>query len=352
MKFSEIGKKIEEYTEKEGTLFANALTAPMRVHGLWYDYEEGTFRRVTKEAAEATSESVKGYAKQCTGGRVRFRTDSPYVAVRMKNERFWPDFHITLTGLGGVDVYDGNEFRGVLAHDLEVDKYSLSGTVELGAGWHDVTVNLPPFCRAKEVMIGLSDGAEIEAAKPYKYEKPVVFYGSSITHGACSSRPGLNYENQLTRMLDFDYINLGFSGSAKAEPAIAEYVASLDMGVFVYDYEHNTPSVEHLRESHERMFLTIREKHPDIPILILSAPRRPKLDSNELERREILRTTCENARARGEKNVYFLAGNEFFEDNLGVDFSIDSCHPTDAGFYFMAKKIAPVLKKCLEDSVK
>ena len=122
MNFSEIGKRIEEYTEKEGTLFANALCAPLRVHGLWYSDEDGTFRRVTKEAAEATSEAVKGYSKQCTGGRVRFRTDSPYVAVRMKNERFWPDFHITLTGIAGVDVYDGNEFRGVLAHDLEVDK--------------------------------------------------------------------------------------------------------------------------------------------------------------------------------------------------------------------------------------
>ena len=352
MKFSDFGVKKDDFTERGDAIFANVRCGAFKILGLFYSEEEELFRRVPKAVAEATSEGVAHCAKQAAGGRIRFRTNSPYVVIDMKNARFWGGGNLNIAGIGGVDVYDGCDFKGALAHDFNVDKYRLVGTVELGDGWHDVTVHTPPFCVVKDAWIGLADSAEIEEAKPYKYDKPVVFYGSSITHGACASRPGLSYENQLVRQLDFNYINLGFSGSAKAEPAIAEYVAGLDMSVFVYDYEHNTPSIDHLRESHERMFLTVREKHPDIPIIIISAPRRPDIDRDELTRREILRTTCENAKARGDKNVYFIAGNEFFEGNVGVDFSIDSCHPTDVGFYFMAKKIAPVLKKCLEDSVK
>ena len=352
MKFSKIGIKNPDYTEHSDTIFANVRCGAFKILGLFYSEEEEIFRRVPKAVAEATSEGVAHCARQAAGGRIRFRTNSPYVAIDMKNERFWGGGNLNIAGIGGVDIYDGVDFKGALAHDFTVDKYRLVGTVELGDGWHDVTVHTPPFCTVKDIEIGLAATAEIEEARPYKYEKPVVFYGSSITHGACASRPGLSYENQLVRQLDFNYTNLGFSGSAKAEPAIAEYVANLDMSVFVYDYEHNTPSIEHLRESHERMFLTVREKHPDIPIIIISAPRRPNLDGDELTRREILRTTCENARSRGDNNVYFIAGNEFFEGNVGEDFSIDSCHPTDAGFYFMAKKVAPVLRKCLEDSVK
>ena len=47
-------------------------------------------------------------------------------------------------------------------------------------------------------------------------------YGSSITQGGCASRPGMAYQNIISRHFDCDHINLGFSGSAKGEEANAE----------------------------------------------------------------------------------------------------------------------------------
>ena len=213
------------------------------------------------------------------------------------------------------------------------------GIVNLGKGKHEITINMPLYSDVKEVLVGLSEDAEISHAPLYKYEKPVVFYGSSITQGGCASRPGTCYQNFLCRSLDFNYINLGFSGSAKAEDTIIDYIAGLDMSVFVYDYDHNSPSVEHYAETHEKMFLAVREKHPDMPIILMSRP------SGDVKARiEIITRTYENALARGDKNVYLIKGAKL--NSKGG--TVDGCHPNDAGFLRMAKRIGRDVGMMLE----
>ena len=129
-------------------------------------------------------------------------------------------------------------------------------------------------------------------------------------------------------------LNFPLSGSAKAEDAIIDYIAGLNMGVFVYDYEHNAPTVEHLQVTHEKMFLTIRERHPDLPVIFMSRP-----SDIDRKRREIIETTYNNAVARGDKKVYIVKPAEL---NM-KDGTVDGCHPNDLGFYYMARGLAPVL---------
>ena len=89
---------------------------------------------------------------------------------------------------------------------------------------------------------------------PYVVEKPIVFYGSSITEGGCASRVTNAYPALLSKWLNADYINLGFSGSAKGEIPVAEFIAEQSMSAFVYDYDHNAPNPEHLAATHEAFF--------------------------------------------------------------------------------------------------
>ena len=110
----------------------------------------------------------------------------------------------------------------------------------------------------EDVLIELEDDAKLETPTPYTLERPMVFYGSSITEGGCATRPANAYTALLSRWLDADYINLGFSGSAKGEMEIANYIAGLDMSVFILDYDHNAPTIEHLAETHEPFFKMIR----------------------------------------------------------------------------------------------
>ena len=188
--------------------------------------------------------------------------------------------------------------------------------------------------------------SEILPPEPYATEFPVVYYGSSITQGASASKPSGAYQNLLSLFLNIDHINLGFSGNAKGEQSMADYIASLKMSAFVMDYDYNAPTPEHLKETHEPFFKTIREAHPNLPILILSRPKYYPNDE-ELLRRDIVRQTYENALSNGDKNVYFIEGNTLMSDEIKDLGTVDGTHPTDLGFFSMAKRIEPMLKEML-----
>jgi hypothetical protein len=124
---------------------------------------------------------------------------------------------------------------------------------------------------------------------------------------------------------------------------MADYIATLDMSVFVLDYDYNSPSAEHLKETHEKLFLKVRNSHPDLPIIILSMPKYT-LSDYELSRRAIIEETYNNAIMRNDANVYFIDGPTLM--SLCADEgTVDNTHPTDLGFYSMAQSIIEVLRR-------
>jgi lysophospholipase L1-like esterase len=206
---------------------------------------------------------------------------------------------------------------------------------------------LPPFV---EVRVIDWEG-EMEPPQPEDVpDVQLLSYGSSITQGGCASHAGNDYVSMLSRWLHFDYINLGFSGNAKAEQKMAEYIASLDMQAFVYDYDHNAPSLEHLQATHAPMYEIIRQKHPNMPILIMSKPDFQYACEGNAKRRAIIYATYEKPQARGD-NVAFIDGETLFGEDWDMC-TVDRCHPNDLGFYKMAQRVAPVLEKMLIKEVK
>ena len=136
----------------------------------------------------------------------------------------------------------------------------------------DVLIWLPRNERIANITVSFPDDALVCPPTPYKYSKPIVYYGSSITEGGCAYNINGGYNAIISQHLDADYINLGFSGSAKGELPIADFINSLDISIFVYDYDHNAPTVEHLAATHESFFKRIREKHPDLPVVMMTRP--------------------------------------------------------------------------------
>ena len=335
--------KVETQIDKPDLRFYNVLEEPFSIHGVFY--QDGKFRRLPEAVAQTVSPSVLRLHSHTAGGRIRFRTNSPYVAVSAKMPAIGKMPHFALTGSAGFDLYNGKRPVKALAPPFAI-KDGYEGVAEFGtAQMRDITVYMPLYSEVSELYIGLSDQAVVEPPKPYTYETPIVYYGSSITQGGCASRSGMAYESIVSRLLDTDHINLGFSGSAKAEPEIAEYIKGLKMSVFVYDYDHNAPSLEHYQNTHENMFRTIRDANPDLPIVCMGRPQY-YVSPMVQQRIDVIRTTVENSRARGDDKVWMLTGSELMASTEGEGL-VDGCHPTDLGFFSMAKTLGDLLETIL-----
>ena len=338
--------KVETKIKEEGICFHDVREEPFKIYGVFYD--NGRFRRIPTEVAKTVNETVLALHSHSAGGRVRFKTDSPYIAIHAKMGSIVKMEHIPLTGSGGFDMYMGHGPERYIK--TFVPPYDMTDGYESifrcgSSAMREVTINLPTYSSVLELYIGLKEGAQILPPRPYAIEKPIVYYGSSITQGGCASRPGNTYQSVITRRLDADHINLGFSGSARGETTMAEYIAGLEMSAFVYDYDHNAPTLEHLQKTHEPMFKIIRQAHPDIPIVLMTRPEY-KL-SEEDPRLQTIKKTYENALAAGDKNVYFLDGTALME-MAGFDGTVDGVHANDLGFASMAKAVGDVLEKALK----
>ena len=345
-----------EEIASEGMKFYPVRDPRFSIHGLFRPYELPRFQRMPDDVASAVNENVRALYIHTAGGRIRFRTDSERIFLRAVMPHIARHDHMPKTGSSCFDLYaDGryvNTFRHGMLHGLpEIEK--TENTYDSGLALHsremrDILINFPTYNPVDNVYIGLDEDAVIAPAKPYRFEKPVVFYGSSITQGGCTSHPGNAYFNILSRKLDTEIINLGFSSGCHGEDTMAEYLAGLDMSVLVFDYDHNS-GYEELKEHHERSFSIIRKRRPELPIIMISAADRR---FGVPERKAIIEATYRHALERGDKNVYFIDGMKIYEE-VGADYcTVDDIHPNDIGFYQMAKAVEPVLRTILEKQEK
>ena len=365
-KIEEIDKNLAAAAAGEAdAVYYDCMSDPFVINGLFEPRTSGKFIRLPEKflTDDTLNDGVKYLMYNTAGGRIRFATDSPYVAVRVSLTDPGIFSHMPATCIAGCDVYaapagSGREsvYAGTVIPGADWEKTKqYMGTVRLDGGQlREITVNLPLYSSVSEVVIGLKEGAKLEAPAPYRVEKPVVYYGSSITQGGCASRPGNCYSARLSRLLDCDHINLGFSGSARGEQSVADYIAALDMSAFVLDYDHNAPTTAHLEATHHKFYRTVREKNPALPIVMITAPHpqivsEAKLEgerSFELSRAIIMKSFAKGIEA-GDKNLYFIDGNGFFTGADSDDCTVDGTHPTDLGFMRMADSIYALLKKLI-----
>lgn len=336
--------KVETNLNVGDIRFYNVLNDPFHIYGVFY--ENGKFRRMPEKVAETVSDGVLRLHTNTAGGRVRFKTDSPYVAIHAKMSDIWRMSHFALTGSTGFDLYANNEYVYTFVPPYDISDGYESIIYFQSNEMREITINFPLYCSVNELFIGVSEQATLCAPQPYKYEKAIVYYGSSITQGGCASRPGMSYESIVSRRLNADHINLGFAGYARGEDEIAEYISNLEMSCFVYDYDHNANTVEDLKNTHEKMFKRIRQKNPDVPIIMMPRPKFC-LTEGDVLRLNVIKETYNNAIENGDKNVYLIEGEKLMQ-MAGNDGTVDNTHPTDLGFASMAKAVGDLLEKILK----
>jgi len=187
---------------------------------------------------------------------------------------------MALTGAAGFDLYISVNHQYVFVNsfvppDNMSNGYTSCITInknEWGAGVHFYMIDFPLYNSVKEVCVGVSNDCILEPGESYEPSEPIVYYGSSITQGACATRQGNSYQGFISRRLNMDFINLGFLGCARGEESMAAYIAGLSMSAFVCDYDHNARSSVDLAATHYKMYDIIRERHPNLPYIMVSKP--------------------------------------------------------------------------------
>lgn len=330
---------------EEKTVFYNVTSAPFTIHGLLPVTPENGFRRLPEEVFECMTAPLMKEQRLHTntaGGRVRFRTNATSITLKAKLDPSNYSANSSDLLRRNFDLY--REFGGKEIFEttfISWDESHIQGNKEQtrvlkGDGMRDFTLYMPCYGNVYSLELGFPESAKIEAAAPYKIEKPVVFLGSSITQGGCACRSGVTYQAYLSRRLGFDYINLGFSGSCRAEKELMEYIASIDMSAFVYDYDHNAPSEEYYNDSHLAGYKIIREKHPDLPIIMMNKPDFLLERESDIQRRITVQKTYHYAIENGDKNIYYVDGLSLFGGLDREECTIDGCHPNDVGMLRMA----------------
>lgn len=353
-----MSKKIEELDsnfrangiKEEGMIYLDVTQEPSMVYGLPWFTSNREFCRIPSDRLKLFSESVQYLSWNTSGVRLRFKTNSPSVALKVKLLSVDDMSHMPRTGISGFDFYTGSgpdkKYVKTIMPDNGAEEYQGEACSQDGV-LKEWLIYFPLYNGVKSLQLGIKEGYSIAPADQYIIEKPVVFYGSSITQGGCASRTGNSYPNIISRWLDADIYNLGFSGSAKGEPEMAEFISGLEMSVLVIDYDHNAPSVEHLEKTHEPFFQYIRRKKPKLPVIFVSKPDFEANIADNRARREVIYRTCKNSEDSGDKRIYFIDGETLFGTEDRDSCTVDGCHPNDLGFMRMAKVICPVIKNAL-----
>ena len=332
--------------DAEDVKYFDVNEAPIDLYGVKYDNDSKKFVRMPTKIAKQVSENVEALNFHTSGGRLRFVTDSPFITLTANLPQIEEGTNMPLTGKCGFDVYVKRNGK----YQMEWIFYPNSSSQNLLSSMRyfpedegvekDILINLPLYTSVKDIQIGIKKECFLKKAPKYKTESRVVFYGSSITQGGCVNHPGNAYPAILSRKYDFDFLNLGFSGSALAEDIMIDYIKNLDMSIFVLDYDHNAPDEQHLKNTHLKFYKSVRQANPDLPIVIVTSPFGIyDLDGRRKARKQVIIDTYNYAVANGDKNV-FLIDEENYADDYGYDYALsDMVHPNDLGHFLIAKSM-------------
>jgi hypothetical protein len=322
----------------------------IEVRGLpWFQENGGETIRLPLRLKDALPPAVWNLGLSPSGGRIRFRTNSTRLAIRLEYPSPPNMANMHAFGQTGVDLY----LDGVYRSTATAPKDAAPGkTVEyvffegLPRATRDVLLYMPLYKPAKVLGLQVDADAEITAARRFATSKPVVFYGTSITQGGCASRSGMSYQAILGRQLNLDFVNLGFSGNGKGEPVVASMTAEIAAAAFVLDFAGNNPTVESLKEVYEPFLATVRTKHPKTPIIAITPIAKAREDARTGEMRQHIRAVVTAKIAAGDKLLTLVDGLSLLGPNQ-LDGLVDGAHPNDLGFQWMADGLAPHVARVL-----
>lgn len=329
------------------------------------------YDRLPSNVTEKVNAGVRGMRNHSSGLQFRFRTDSKNLHFKWKP--VYPSLamdHMPSTGVSGIDIYrQGADGKWSFVRQGRIRNFNNGGSISIG--WtpgKPCLVNLPLYNGIASFTLGIDKDAKIEALGPRKsgVDKPVVFYGTSITHGGCASRPGLAFPSIVGRDLDVPIVNLGFSGSGRMEFEMSEHLAAIDASCYVLDCLWNMGGIRRngaepseadlkgakpgpdmvVRVRYEPFIRNLRAKRPGVPIVM--AEQCDVFCKGPNAKDKFIKGLYEKLVAEGWKNLVYLPKTGMYTGDL--EGTVDGCHPNDLGMMSMAKAFGKAVKEALDSA--
>ena len=312
------------------------------------------FDRLPAVADGRVTTAVWNLSRDSAGMVVRFRTDATTIWANytLRNERL-AGANMTAIGASGIDLYARDpagkwRWAAVTRPAGKVVRQFIIN--DLTPGVREYAAYLPLYNGVDELSIGVPPGAQFERLAP-RTEKPIVFYGTSITHGASASRPGMVHTAILGRRFDRPVVNLGFSGNGRMDAAVGELLVKIDAAVYFIDCLPNMNAAM-VREKCIPLVKQLRAARPDTPIVLVEDRRftnewvRAKQIQFHTDNHAALREGFETLQKEGVKSLYYIGGDALLGDD--TEGATDGSHPNDLGFMRQADVFEPVLRAVLE----
>ena len=320
---------------------------------LFYEENDGKLYRLPKKILNSFSENMQEIAKNSSGGVLKFRTNSKKMTIHCEYEFHRCSSSLSQLSDAGFDLYsvkDGQyEFRRCFYPSSEDITLDMEGEISETDEMKEYVLYLPLFSTIENFYIGVSKDSTIEKSINTAPKKQLLIYGSSISHGACASRPGITYAAIVARKMGFELFNCGYSGNCRGDLTIADEFVKKDFDCFIYEYDHNSPDAEFLKNTHKKFFDRIRSVKKDVPVIFMSRPDFSEQHQKSVtDRKKVVFDTYNDAVIGGDSNVYFIDGRKMFDGYNRADLSTDRIHPNDFGIAIMVEKIYCVLKSIFE----
>lgn len=317
---------------------------------------ERYFARFPARAKGKVTDAVWNLSQHSAGEVIRFRANTDQIKARytlFSAGLAMP--HMPATGVSGLDLYAYDEETGTWRWVAVTqptkqteEKVWVSGMEKKE---REYMAYLPLYNGVDALSIGVPEGCEFTPLSP-RADKPIVYYGTSIAHGGCASRPGAAYTAIIGRRLDIPVVNLGFSGSARMEMEIADLLAEIDAEVYVLDAGPNM-SASMIDERAVPFVKKLRATRPNVPILFVedrwfsNAWILPDRQKTGADNHAALRRAFEELR-KEYGDLYYLSGDDLLGDKLDNDGTVDGSHPNDLGMYRQANALEAALRPILE----
>lgn len=312
------------------------------------------FDRLPGSAQGKVTDNVWNLSRDSAGMMVRFKTASKAISVHYKLKKAQLGMpHMPATGVSGIDLYarDNNgKWKWVQVTKPATQEVQTEWIQGLEPGEREYAAYLPLYNGIEFMKIGVEKGAKFEGLAPR--DKPVVFYGTSITHGACASRPGMVHTNILGRKLDMPIVNLGFSGNGKMDEAVGDFLVQLDAAVFVIDCLPNMGPAE-VKAKCEPLVKQLRAAKPNTPIILVEDRRftndwiTPQKRQFHTDNHAALRAAYQSLTEQGVKKLYYIPGDSLYGDD--TEGATDASHASDLGFMRQANIFEPVILEALRN---